>query len=362
MKTTFKYILFLFIFINIVFQVYQQSNKKEFSGSKLKIFFKTAALIAATLAGLISNSVEPDVPNNSTSIERVLSNQEFNSIDGSHNSGKIIRTGNSTSLEFQQEVSDISSNDINEIILVKNDGILPGADGFTPKPNRYWRHPYGRPRMRGQDNLFPNIQGLGNIPGAPQFRFAPKVDTSFNAHGRNRGDQCPKFDMSKEYKTFVQEMESKRYSLDDVNSGLKRFEQLSTNPETDRIDQKSINEAKTIFQAEKENLVINARRPNLNKGEPNLDFVVDGPEPFRNVDVKNPIDPKEFPPAKKKPESIGKLGKRMGNKIIEQKEKNGYENVLHIVDLKKMPAELKEKLKNVIIETAGSSEGITFIN
>lgn len=40
------------------------------------------------------------------SIEKVISNQEFNSLNGSHNSGKMIRTGNSTILKFQKEVSD----------------------------------------------------------------------------------------------------------------------------------------------------------------------------------------------------------------------------------------------------------------
>jgi hypothetical protein len=63
-----------------------------------------------------------------------LHDQEFNTLDDSHNSGKIIvRTGNGTILEFQQEVSDASSNKIlsehnrnepDEVILIKDDGIL----------------------------------------------------------------------------------------------------------------------------------------------------------------------------------------------------------------------------------------------
>jgi len=57
--------------------------------------------------------------------------QESNSCDDSHNSGKVIQTGNGIILESQQEVSDANSNEIlseynlndpNEVILVKNNG------------------------------------------------------------------------------------------------------------------------------------------------------------------------------------------------------------------------------------------------
>jgi hypothetical protein len=40
---------------------------------------------------------------------------------------------------------------MDEIILVKDDGILPGADGFPLNNNPRRRHPFGRPRMRGRD-------------------------------------------------------------------------------------------------------------------------------------------------------------------------------------------------------------------
>jgi hypothetical protein len=66
--------------------------------------FKMAAFIAAILAGLIPINVEAielDVPNNSSSIETVFSNQEFNSLG-------------------------------EQVILAKaEDGFLPGAEGFT---------------------------------------------------------------------------------------------------------------------------------------------------------------------------------------------------------------------------------------
>ena len=296
---------------------------------------------------------------NRPSRERI-SNQELNSLDVSHNSGKIIQTGNDTILEFQQEISATSSNYMDEIILVKDDGILPGAEGFTPNNNPRRRHPFGRPRMRGTGITVDPPQN--NIPEAPKARPFTEVDTGLNAQGGNRGDQCPasKFNMYEEHQNFVEEMKSKGHFVDDIDCDLERFEKLSTNPETDFIDRKSINEAKTILQSEQENLVINARRPNLNEGEPNLDFVVDGPGSYKYVDVKNPIDPRKFPTAKKKPESFNKMATRIGEKITKQK--GGSDKVLHIVDLEQIPSEVKENITKKIIEGAGSPKDIKFIN
>ena len=110
------------------------------------------------------------------------------------------------------------------------------------------------------------------------------------------------------------------------------------------------------MQSEQENLIINARRPNLNKGELNLDFVVDGPGSYKYVDVKNPIDPRKFPPAKKKPESFDKMAKRIGEKITKQK--GSSDKVLHIVDLEQIPPEVKENITKKVIEGAGSPKDI----
>src|SRR5688500_12577531 len=95
------------------------------------------------------------------------------------------------------------------------------------------------------------IQGLGNrnIPGAPKVQSFTEADTGLNALGGNCGDQylASKFNMNKEYQIFVQEMKSKGHFVDDIGCGLERFKQLSTNPDTGSIDQKSLNEAKTIL-------------------------------------------------------------------------------------------------------------------
>jgi len=157
-------------------------TRRKSSGRKRRI------LASAVLAGnlLFGNFKSNDLKTNPTPLshEKVISNQELNSLDGCQNSGKIIQTGNGTILELQQEVSDTSSNDMDEIILVKDDGILPGADGFPLNNNPRRRHPFGRPRMRGRGiNIDPpqNIQGLGNLPEASKVRSSRKVDTGLNA-------------------------------------------------------------------------------------------------------------------------------------------------------------------------------------
>jgi hypothetical protein len=277
-----------------------------------------------------------------------ISNQELNTLEEYPNSGITVQTGNGTILTLQEDVHD-SSLKMDEVTLIKGDGILPGADAYVPKNNPRKRHPFGHPRIRGSksiDVLAPqNIQGLGNIPKGPKVQSFREVETGLNVRRGNRGDQCPasKFNMYEEHKNFVEEMKSKGHFVNDVDCDLERFEKLSTNPETDFIDRKSINEVKTILQSEQENLITNGRRPNLNKGEPNLDFVVDGSGSYKYVDVKKQIDPRKFPPAKEKPESFNKMAKRIGEKITKQK--GGSDKVLHIVDLEQIPSEVKENIK-----------------
>lgn len=66
-------------------------------------------------------------------------------------------------------------------------------------------------------------------------------------------------------------------------------ERLSRDPQNGKINPKSISEAAIITQAEEAGLVNNPRRPDVSRGEPNLDFAVDGPEPYKYCDVKTPV-------------------------------------------------------------------------
>jgi hypothetical protein len=102
----------------------------------------------------------------------------------------------------------------------------------------------------------------------------------------------------------------------------KRIEELSKDPQTGEKNKKSIEEAEAIVHAEKEGLVQNSRRPNLKNGEPNLDFKVDGPPPFKYADVKTPVNRG----------NLVAQAEGIGKKIVLQKA--GASDVLHVIDLK----------------------------
>ena len=179
---------------------------------------------------------------------------------------------------------------MDEVILVKDDGILPGADGFPLNSNPRMRHPFGRPRMRGRSiTVDPpqNIQGLENIPKAPKVWSFTEVDTGLNARRDNRRDPCPvpEFDMKKQYENFMQEMSGKGYELE---CNQERFNELSTNPQTGSPDEKSLIEAKGALQGEAQGMYTNTRRPS-NKAV-DLDFEIDSSKGYTHVDFKTPID------------------------------------------------------------------------
>lgn len=87
-------------------------NRKKSSERKRRIF--ASAILVGNL--LFVNWKPNDLKTSPTPLshEKVISNQELNSLDGFQNSGKIIQTGNGTILEFEQEVYDTSSNKILE--------------------------------------------------------------------------------------------------------------------------------------------------------------------------------------------------------------------------------------------------------
>jgi len=136
----------------------------------------------------------------------------------------------------------------------------------------------------------------------------------------------------------------------ETEAKAKRKEELSTDPQTGKKNPKSIDEAETILQAEKERYVENAKRPDLKKREPNLDFKIDGPPPYKWADVKTPINRGD----------LTVMATGIGEKIILQKA--GASDVLHIVELKNIPRAEKSAFKANVIKATGSSNGIVFIN
>ena len=96
-----------------------------------------------------------------------------------------------------------------------------------------------------------------NIPKAPKVRSFREVETGLNARC---GNQCPapEFDMKKQYENFMQEISEKGYKLE---CSQERFNELSTNPQTGAIDEKSLIEAKGGLQGEVQGMYTNLRRP-----------------------------------------------------------------------------------------------------
>ena len=328
--------------------------------------------------GPINYSFKPFEYNKIT-YKQVISNPELNSFDSSHNSGKTIRTGNGTILEFQQEIFEASSNDIDEVILVENNGILPGADGFPLNNNPRRRHPFGRPRMRGRGiTVDPpqKIQGLGNIPEAPKVRSFKEVGTDLNARHGNRGDQCPapEFDMKKEYTILMEDMSQKGIELE---CDQQRFNDLCVNQETGAIDEKSIFEAKGALQGEGQQMYRNLRRPA--NPDVRLDFeatdIKTGNTIF--VDHKGMID---FQSLEDQGKDISRfpshetVAYRMGQAIPSQKERfigipqgpKSANEVLHLVNFDKIRNSLeKPSLLSAVLngaEDAGCGDNIAFIN
>jgi len=104
----------------------------------------------------------------------------FNSFDGSHNSGKNIRTGNGTSLEFEQEVYDSSSNDIT--VQTGNGKILTlkqKADDSSFNEEFYLLDPDDRLLILAGINDKPSpVQGPSNFPVSPPSGGRPSRPVS----------------------------------------------------------------------------------------------------------------------------------------------------------------------------------------
>ncbi|MCI0388515.1 MAG: hypothetical protein MOB07_07085 [Acidobacteria bacterium] len=107
-----------------------------------------------------------------------------------------------------------------------------------------------------------------------------------------------------------------------------RLAELSIDPQTKSVLPKSREEALAILAAEKKGYISNARRPDLEKGEPNLDFVVDG----GYADVKTPGQYKQTP------EHISREARNIASKHYDS-------DVKLIVDLKHLDPQQKQYFK-----------------
>lgn len=266
-------------------------------------------------------------------------------------------------------------NKSDQVILVKDSAVLPGAEGLPFSYGR--RGKYGLPRMRGQQPLLPHVHGLGNIPRGPQVRQFKQVTDGLDARRGNHGDQCPvpKHDLNHEFETFKADMANKNVK---INCSQQRFNDLAVNQETNAIDFISIVEAKGALQAEGQGLLTNIRRPS--NPDVRLDFeandIITGKRIF--VDHKSMIDFNVF--AAETGKNINKFPTHkkvaydMGAKIAKQKETFlGYvdgpkskNDVWHLVDFERMGNPLEKPLLIEYVlqgaERAGCGENIFFLN
>ena len=245
------------------------------------------------------------------------------------------------------------------------------VEGFTPKllqgdPNI--------PNMVKPANQKPGVgankqprQGpsLGPRPKEPSPRIASKV---VNRSSKRFKTEI-KFDMDKEYREFQKAMDPR------TQCSRERFEQLCTNPQTGKVDEKSIIETKSVLRAEAQGMVQKAVRPkNI---EVDLDFKISGPDPYTHVDIKTPID---FATLEAKGiditgfPSLDQVAYKMGRDIPDQKVRfckgvkgsDSPDSVLHIVNFENCPPDQIESMRDQVLkgtkEVSGSVDGIQFLN
>ncbi|KKH69006.1 hypothetical protein [Methanosarcina mazei] len=126
-----------------------------------------------------------------------------------------------------------------------------------------------------------------------------------------------------------------------------RFEELSKNAQDGTPDAKSRSEAQSILQAEAEGLVKGARRPDLNKREPNLDFKIEG----GYAEIKTPQNPDKRP--------LEQQAEDMAKKI------NVYDpDVIVIEDLKNLSYEQKVQFKDELLKRVDNNKinNVKFLN
>jgi hypothetical protein len=124
----------------------------------------------------------------------------------------------------------------------------------------------------------------------------------------------------------------------------KRLAALSIDPQTKRVLPKSAEEAGAILEAEEKGIVQNARRPDLDKGEPNLDFKVDG----GYAEMKTP-----------RPHPTNPLSEQA--KGIANKSKLYDDDVKVIVNLQRLDTAQKAQFKADLAKEGADMSKISFV-
>jgi hypothetical protein len=133
--------------------------------------------------------------------------------------------------------------------------------------------------------------------------------------------------------------------------------ELSIDPRNGQIDKQSFDEAESIMQTQRETgLFDDARRPNSEKGERDIDFILSG-SLYDEGDIKTPksfFDTRKGPKKPIPQDMLDYLAKESGAKSILQKQ--GSESCLHILDLKDIQSHQKESYKANFLQGAREAD------
>lgn len=160
--------------------------------------------------------------------------------------------------------------------------------------------------------------------------------------------RAPVINMDKEYQNFL------LMKHPETECSQERFKALSTDPQRKMIDEYSIKKAIIILEAEGRGIIKGAERPDLDNGEPNIDFKVKGPGNHRYVDVK---EPRNFGRGN---QDLDSAARRMGHKIYKQKEQSKFgilrNEVLHIVNLELLDPGQRSSYQTNLFSPHGSKD------
>jgi len=180
-------------------------------------------------------------------------------------------------------------------------------------------------------------------------RFQTQLDM-----GRSRRRRSVRqINMDEEYQKFL------LIKHPETDCSQERFESLCTDPQRNIITDVSIKETIIILECEGRGIVQGVERPDLDNGEPNLDFKVNGPGNYRYVDVK---EPRNYGRGN---QDLDSAARNMGYKIHKQKDQSEYsisrKKILHIVNFELLDPGERQEFKQNIFSPHGS-EDITIID
>jgi hypothetical protein len=343
--------ILILLFVSSIIVAFSYALNRT-NGNVYKSIMFTVYFLAIKI-GLITTNVPSKLDQHQPSPQlvsrvRTLSDQEFNSFEDNDQKVILVKTG------------DISSS-------------VPTSPGKR-QPSQFPTPPSGGRPSR-------------NVPGVNPYRTAPKVvpgvDAAANPNPGNGGgaakfdDQCPvpKKEQSQEsntpnhgstLKSKKKKKQSKLDKLAKPDLPLEAKQKLLENPQllelsidsrNGQIDKQSFDEAESIMQTQRETgLFDDARRPNSEKGERDIDFILSG-SLYDEGDIKTPksfFDTRKGPKKPIPQDMLDYLAKESGAKSILQKQ--GSESCLHILDLKDIQSHQKESYKANFLQGAREAD------